>query len=967
LIAEDKDVSGSDFFMRVHNNIHGGDRGIDDGSGDWPEPPSYTGLKLTLLVLVLLGVVIGAIVGWHYLKPVDHHARAMEFLAQENYASTVTELKHVIRDNPRDGELRWIMGDTYLQMNQNADATDYMQEAYDLGYRNPDMVLALARSKLLVRDYKGVLKLYDEWSDVDSKMSASAWEVLRGWSLLRVGKLDDAVAAFQEALQLNPHNSEAKKGLVESGLGSDLSGLPDADIERALASGLDQPETWILRGELELSRGNLDDARTAFEGAVELGPDNVYAIAGLVRTLIAGNRLEDARAPAALLASKFPSDPMSAYVRALYAKQTQQYVQALDALQIVLDYEPDHAMSILLMGEVYYAMGNQDLALEYLNLFHRLEPDSVLGRRQLAAIVNERGSPKYAVELLEPLVEQSRRDPEIAAILADAHAAMGDTARAKAYQSLFFKLGSVTSATRVALDNLNSGATGEAVSKLELLAAHAPEKVETQTMLGIAYLLSGDFDKALAHSAALMAKWPDDVQIQYLHASVLDVSGDSLAAAQSYQRALELDPGFSLADLSLARTEMNSGSEALATQRIEALLARDGDNITAQLWQAKEAIANGDFRGAIARLEKIRAVRKAALQPRLILADLYMERGDSDRALEVSREIDKLIPGHPVAQYMLANANLQVGNTDDSLAMFDRLERENPDNLMIKWRIVDAYESGGHTAAAYTALQRLLEIDADSPRALVKLSMIERQRGNREAALALAERLIQSHPQISLGYLVKGQVLMDSEDYQQASAVLGQAYRSEKSSITLARYYAALARAGDTAAAERAMTDWLADNPDDNVARLAWADESMRAGLTERAVEQYEIVASREPGNIPVLVRLAGSYHAMDDRRDLKTAQEAYELAPNDVYAQHLYGWLLLETGLTERGTQLLREAVARAPENVSFRVHLALALTDSDLEDEARLVLQPLFDAGIGLAELPGGSTLIERLQSRP
>ncbi|MCB1704563.1 MAG: PEP-CTERM system TPR-repeat protein PrsT [Halioglobus sp.] len=954
--------------MRAHNNnIEDDELGIDDGYGDWPEPPSYTGLKLFLAFIVLIAVGTGAFLGWRYLVPVDHHARAMEFLAQQNYASTITELKHVIRDNPRDGELRWIMGDTYLQMNQTADATDYMQEAYDLGYRNPDMVLALARSKLLVRDYKGVLKLYEEWSDGDSDISASAWEVLRGWSLLRVGTLQDAVAAFQKALRLNPHNGEAKKGLVESGLGADLAGLSEEDIERALANGLDQPETWILRGELELSRGNMKDARISFEGAVELGPDNIYALSGLVRTLIASNQLDDARQPAALLASKFPSDPMSAYVRALYAKQTQQYVQALDALKVVLDYEPDHAMSILLMGEVYYAMGNQELALEYLNLFHRLAPDSVLGRRQLAAILNERGSPKQAVELLEPLIEQSRRDPEIAAILASAYTAMGDTSRAKGYQSLFFKLGSVTSATRVALDNLNSGATDEAISRLELLAAHAPDKMETQMLLAIAQLRAGDFDQALAASTALMAQWPDDAQVQYLHGSVLDLSGDSVTAGQFYERALELEPGFSLADLALARTQMNSGSELLATQRIEALLARDADNTTAQLWLAQEALEKGDTRGAVARLEKIRSAQKTALQPRLVLADLYLQQGDTDRALAVSREINKLIPDHPVAQYLLANANLQAGNTDESLALLDQLEAANPANLTIKWRMVDAHEANGNPAAAYAALQRLLEIDPDSARALVKLAMMERQRGNRDAVLELADRLIQNHPESGMGYLVKGQMLMDSENYPLASDMLGQAYATHKNSTSLSRYYTALARAGQTANAEQIMAEWLADHPDDNIARLAWADEAVRQGHAERAVEQYEVIARSEPRNIPVLVRLAGSYHDLGDRRDLKTAQEAYELDPEDVYAKHLYGWLLVETGLTDRGTQLLQEVVARAPENVSFRVHLAVALADSGLENEARLVLQPLLDAGIPFADIPGAAALIDRLDGKP
>ena len=129
-----------------YSSIDGEERVPGDGSEDWPEPPSYRGLKLMLSGLALAAIGAGAFLGWDYLVPVDHRARAMEFIAQEDYASTVTELKHVIRENPGDGELRWIMGDAYLQLKENAGAADYMQEAFDLGYRNPDLNLALTHS-----------------------------------------------------------------------------------------------------------------------------------------------------------------------------------------------------------------------------------------------------------------------------------------------------------------------------------------------------------------------------------------------------------------------------------------------------------------------------------------------------------------------------------------------------------------------------------------------------------------------------------------------------------------------------------------------------------------------------------------------------------------------------------------------------------------------------------------------------
>ncbi len=47
-----------------------------------------------------------------------------------------------------------MMGDAHLQLKQNDGAADYMQEAFDLGYRNPDLILALAQDLGSNLDYK---------------------------------------------------------------------------------------------------------------------------------------------------------------------------------------------------------------------------------------------------------------------------------------------------------------------------------------------------------------------------------------------------------------------------------------------------------------------------------------------------------------------------------------------------------------------------------------------------------------------------------------------------------------------------------------------------------------------------------------------------------------------------------------------------------------------------------------------
>ena len=943
------------------NNV---DVTADEDYGDWPEKPEYGGVRRAALgTLLVLGLGVGGFFAWQVLFPVDHRARAQEFLADEDYRSAIIELKNVIKDNPRDAELRWLLGDAYLQASQPTNAEDSLQEAYDLGERNPQLLLALARSNYLVGEYEEALKLYREWSDVESDSDAAAWEVVRGGALLNLGKQEKAVDAYLQALRLDPGNTEAKSGLAQSGIGADLSGLSGEEVERALSTGLNEPETWILKGELELSQGDLKVSRAAFEKAVELGPEDVYALSGLVRILIATDELEDAEEPIAVLRKKFRTDPMSAYVRALYANQLGDYELALDDLTIVLKQEPDHAMSILLQGEVQYAMGNVELALDSLNTFHRMVPGSVLGRKRLAEVLLESGASARSVELLEPLVDQVSEDPEIASLLATAYAQSGDKRRAKAYQSLSFKLDPENAGTRVAVENLNRGDTDEAIGELEQVVEQNPGKVESRIMLALARLNAGDYGKALEISTALLEEQPEDPQVQYLHGSALEMSNDATSAVGFYERTLELDPKYSAAELALARIDLDSGRRDEATLRIEALLKKEPNNATAQVWLAQMAMQDGKSSDAIRRFEAARASDKSALQPRLILADLYLQQRSVDNALAVSREIVKVAPDHPLGNYLLANALVMAGDYREGLQILLQLEDTQKDNLKLKWRIVEAQEQMGDTAAVYDTLQRVLSVDKQNARALVKLAMVERNRDNTEAALKLAERLTEHHPDSGMGFLIKGQLLMDSGNFLPAADLLQRAFALNKDSVTVSRYFTALARGGEGDKADKVMTDWLDANSQDSVARLAIAEQAMLEGDTARAVQEYEAVLRGEPENVAVLVLLGNAYHDAGDRRDLKTAQKAFELAPDDIYAKHLYGWLLVDTGLSERGAKLLREVLDQKPENQSFRYHLAAALNDSGADAQAKSVLQKLDSAKLLPAEQEEALALMQEL----
>jgi protein O-mannosyl-transferase len=111
-----------------------------------------------------------------------------------------------------------------------------------------------------------------------------------------LGRRDEAVVAFEEALRLDPDYAQAHNNL---GALLQLAGQADAAVEhyrRAVALRPDNVESHTNLGQLLTTRGRLSEAAAQFSAALLLRNDNVQALAGLawIRATAPDSSLRDA-------------------------------------------------------------------------------------------------------------------------------------------------------------------------------------------------------------------------------------------------------------------------------------------------------------------------------------------------------------------------------------------------------------------------------------------------------------------------------------------------------------------------------------------------------------------------------------------------------------------------------------------------------------------------------------------------
>ena len=106
-----------------------------------------------------------------------------------------------------------------------------------------------------------------------------------GAALQVAGQFEEAVAVFRRAAEAWPASAVAEHNLA--GALSDLQSFPDSEAaaRRAFAKGIDAPESWLVLAQALAGQGRTDEARRAYQEALNRRPDYSGAMGALARLI----------------------------------------------------------------------------------------------------------------------------------------------------------------------------------------------------------------------------------------------------------------------------------------------------------------------------------------------------------------------------------------------------------------------------------------------------------------------------------------------------------------------------------------------------------------------------------------------------------------------------------------------------------------------------------------------------------
>ena len=881
-------------------------------------------------------------------KPESMLVSAKGYLEKNDTKAAVIQLKNALQGDPNLAEARFLLGKAMLESGNPMAAEVELRKAADLKYPAEQLVPLMARTLLMLGQSR---KLIDELAktELTTPEGKADLQASVGQAYLLSGKTDAAQAAFDASVAALPGYSEAMIGQARIKAGKrDLAGAL-ALLDASLAKNPKLHEALQLKGVILAAQGDASASTDAFRKVLEVKPDYLPAHSALVAHALEAGNLDEAGKLIEAMKKVAPSHPQTSYLQAQLYYRQKNFKAAQESIQQHLKSIPDSTLGLQLAGAIDYDLKSYSTAESNLLKALPKTPELGMARRILIATYLRTAQPGKALSTLQPVLDKIDQDSNMLALAGEVFMENGDAEKAGDYFARAAALDPENKAkqTSVALSHLARGDTETASRELEKIAS-----VDTGTRADMALislqLRNRQFDLALKSIDVLAKKQPDSPLVEQLRGTAALGKGDLAGARKNFEQALTKSPAYFPAAASLANLDLSEKKPAEAKKRFEDILAKDKDNLQAQLALAElQAKTGGKPDEVAALIDKAIAAHPAEATPRLALIGLYLGAKDSKKAVVAAQDALAVLPDRPEILDAAGRAQQAAEDFNQALATYGKLAKLKPDSQQPYLRMAEIHLAAKNKDASLQSLRKALVVKPDSLEVQRGIMMLELDAGRTAEALRVARDVQKQRPKEAVGYVLEGDAHSLKKSWSEAAEAFRTGIKQTGTTELAVKLHAVLLADGKKLEADKFAESWIKDHAKDMPFRVYLAESANSRKDYAAASKHYRTLVDAQPENAAMLNNLAWSLDQIKDPKAIEFAEKAYKLAPEQPAVMDTLGAMLMERGDAARGLELLKKASSQAPQNAMIRFNLAKALVKAGNKDDAKKELDELSKLG--------------------
>ena len=501
------------------------------------------------------------------------------------------------------------------------------------------------------------------------------------------------------------------------------------EIDSLLKSKPGNPEIESLAGEVYLAAGDTAAAEKVFGDAARLHPDDaaMQSRLGLSR-LASGNYAGGIKALES--AANSDDDIKANMLLVLAHMRAKKFDEALAAIQVLEKKKPDDPATQNLRGTVLLGKNDTAGARAAFEKALQLAPGFFPAVSNLARLDLRDNKVADAEKRFSDVLAKSPDHPDALMALAGLKAQRSE------------------------------GRADAEVLLKKAIEAH-PKLSAPRSALVQLYLLGGDNAKALGAAKQMVDAFPDDVAALDQLASMQEITGDLVGAVSTRTKMAELAPTDPAPLVRLASLQAMTKHDPDAIESLRKALALKPELIEAQAALVSVYNRQHATEEALKIVKQVQKQRPASAVGYLMEADVLMEAGKEDRAIQALREAFSVERSGQVLIRVLAKLQKTGNGAAEAKKLSDAWLKENPKDGIVRLYLGDLALSQKRYDEARTRFEGLLELAPGNPVVLNNLAWLAAQR-NDPQALKLAEQAYAAAPNNAAVLDTYGVILVDS-------------------------------------------------------------------------------------------------------------------------------------------------------------------------------------------------------------
>ena len=577
--------------------------------------------------------------------------------------------------------------------------------------------------------------------------SSEAWE-LKGDVLLMVkGQMAAAVAAYEQALRVDPQHLPTHAKLVTTALDNEGVVAAQARLDKLVAVGPGSLPAQYLSARLKLAKGDVNAARETIQRTLIEYPKDLRSLLLAAEIELRGGTLRTAEEHLATALTLAPAVPRTRHLLAQVYLRSGAPEKAQMIVEPLLRGNRVDATALGLAADAAMQAGQSAAATRLYERAVAAEPGNARFRTSLALARMTKGDLEGGVRDLEAAAASDRTIYSDLALLS-ARLRMGDLGAA------------LKSAERVALKQpkrplpqwvlgrlkLRSKSFDDARQHFERALEFDASFLPAVVSLAELDLMANDAAQARRRFERVLAINPNSLDALLGLAEIRARSGEAFkTVASSLETAVRLHPSQPRAWLAWVNHLIRAGDGAAALLAAQSATGALPDNLNVTDALGRAQMAAGESAQALSTFRKIVTARPRAAEPHVRMADVYLARQEVDSAIDSFRLAVALQPDLLSAQVKLAGLATVKKNWPEALKVARNVQRVRPKDATgfhLEGLVYAAQQQWEPALAAFrSAAQR-----GESSELTVQLHGALSSAGKKDEAARLAKQWLEKSP-----------------------------------------------------------------------------------------------------------------------------------------------------------------------------------------------------------------------------